>query len=445
MAATSSNSTYGLLLRERSKAFRQSRSVLKNIVNGPIAIDGSTTPDGFRALQEPLVYLANTFSRYAGNQETVYDNGASSSHTSGGSASLLERQVERAITQVLGRSPGRNPESFVRALKDAFPTKSDGQISFTPSRSTLSLYGASSSMSGAIATGLSGQISAEQSALYRQSSIIAADAIKVLSGLQPFTPLADLDRVEALRALVKSQISSLVDEFGRPDTPRAQRVDTYFDALKGDDSFLEQFGRAALLERSLATPTTTADESQVAGYELLKNYVVTLEATWNRYLSQTDPSQSANVLLFSERLARASVLLSAVAGSNASFIAAMDSIGFTEQERRSNAANFTTMASDNPELPDMTVNDLNEWLDRFATMEGPYLLADSGQYGLDFVTSQADKLHLVVVPILTHVRTASTLNLNSLSLLAKILVHERVSWSLDELLEQLKALADLAA
>jgi hypothetical protein len=444
MAAIVSNSTYGLLLRQRSQGFRQCRTNLKELVNAPIAVDGSTAPDGFKALQEPLVYLANTFSRYAGNQETVYDNGSSSS-SSAGIASPLERQVERAITQVLGRSTGRNPESFVRALQDAFPTKADGQISFTPSRSTLSLYGGSSSMSGAIGTGLSGQISAEQSTLYRQSSIIAADAIKVLSGLQPFTPVADLDRVEALRALVKSQITSLVDEFGRPDTPRAQRVDTYFDALKGPNGFLGQFGRSALLERSLATPTTTADESQVAGYELLKNYIDTLEATWNRYLAQTDPNQPVNVLLFSERLARASVLLSAVAGSNASFIAAMDSVGFTEQERRSNAAKFTTMGTDEPELPDITVNDLNDWLDRFATMEGPYLLADSGQYGLDFVTNQADKLYLVVVPILTHIRTARSLNLNSMSLLAKVLLHERVSWSLDELLEQLKALADLAA
>lgn len=215
--------------------------------------------------------------------------------------------------------------------------------------------------------------------------------------------------------------------------------------MKGPDGFLGQFGRSALLERSLATATTTADESQIAGFELLLNYVDSLEASWKRYLEQTDPNQQVNVPMFSERLSRASILLPAIAGSNVSFMAAMDSIGFTENERRSSAAKFTTMGTGNPPLPAITVNDLNEWLDRFADIEAPYLLADSGQYGLDFVTNQADKLFLVVVPILAHIKAARTLNLNDMPLLAKVLVHERVSWSLDELLAQLGALADLAA
>lgn len=219
MATISSNSTYALLLRERSKGFRRSRNQLRNLIYASISAASSR----FTPLQEPLVHLANTFSRYAGNQQTIYDNGASSSSAGGSMAGVLERQVERAITQVLGRSPGRNPDSFVSALKDAFPTTTTGQISSTPSRSTLSLYSTNGgSMGGAIAAGLAGQLSAEQATLYRQTSVIVADAVKVLSGLQPFSPIADLDRVEALRALVKSQINSLVDEFGRPDTPRPQ-------------------------------------------------------------------------------------------------------------------------------------------------------------------------------------------------------------------------------
>lgn len=451
MATVASNSTYANLLAARSQSFRASRNQLRELLYAsPAPLDRSNDSSGFSELKEPLIYLSNTFSRYASNQQTAYENGAAGSSNSS-SANLLERQVERAISQVLGRAPGRSPDSFISALNDAFPTTNDGRVNFMPSRSTLSLYSSNGTgnmpgMNGSIGAGLAGQISAEQATLYRQASVVGTDAIKVLDGLQPFTPVADSDRVEALRALVRSQINSLIDEFGRLDEPRPQRVETYFDGLIGPDGHLAQFGRSAFLDRRSSTATTVADESQIAGFELLQSYVGTLNRIWNDYQKLTDPAQQVNnVLLFSERLSRASVLLPVIAESNTNFMAAMDSIGFTENERRSNAAKFTMMGTGEPKLPDITVNDLNEWLDRFASIEGPYLLADSGQYGLDFITNQADKIFLVIVPILTHIKAARTVNLNSLPLLAQVLVHERVSWSLNELLTQLNALADLAA
>jgi hypothetical protein len=80
-------------------------------------------------------------------------------------------------------------------------------------------------------------------------------------------------------------------------------------------------------------------------------------------------------------------LLPTIAEGNNNFMAALDSIGFTETERRSSASRFTSLGND-PKLalPDLTVNDLNEWIDRFASLEAPRYLADSGQYGLESVT-----------------------------------------------------------
>jgi hypothetical protein len=307
--------------------------------------------------------------------------------------------------------------------------------------------GTTPQMNGVIAAGLAGQISVEQANLYRQARIIGDDALRVLRSLQPFAPEAEADRVEALRALVESEITALVEEFGRLDEPRPQRVRAYFDALLGFNGHLLQLGREAYLVGTTAIPITAAtpgDEAQIAGFQLLQSYAARLRDIWNSYYTP----RSAAYPLFTERLSRVSVLLPVVAEGNANFMSAMDSIGFTETERRSVATKFTTMstsANPVPRLPDLTVNDLTEWLDRFANQEGPGRLADAGQFGLEFVADQADKLFWVFVPILSYTKDIGIPGLGRTSLVSQVLTHERVSWALDDLLNQIKALADEAA
>ena len=418
---------------------------------------------------DPLVTLANTFSRYAQTQQTAYETALTRSNTfnsrdsagSNGSASTMEQQVVNAISQILGRDTGSSSDSFLKALDTVFPTKSDGKVSFTPAsppkKDSVAPYidqipghqnvnqnGKTTelNLNGTSTAGLAGIFSAEQVTLYRQVSTIATDAFKVLADLQPFVPEAEKDRVEALRALVRSEMKSLVEEFGRLDEPRSQRVETYFEQLVGPNGHLFQFGERAFFDVRFETPATFDDEAQLAGFELLKNYVRLMREAWNNYKPKRN---SVNYPLFSERLSRASVLLPVIAEGNRNLMAAMDSVGFTENERRSSATKFTTLGVGEPELPDITINDLNEWIGRFAASDGPSVLSDSGQYGLEFVTDQADSIFWTVVPILAFTKTAQTLNLNSMPIVAQVLVHERVSWAFDDLLNQFKALADLGA
>lgn len=437
------------LIRRRATQLKTARSrVMKQLYPKLPRVTYGDYGNG-NVLDKAVVQLANSFSRYAQTQTTYVDEAGSSRPSTSGSTNVLERQVSRAIAQVLGRAPGNSPDSFIRAINDVFPTQNNGQISLTPSRSAVSLYGQTDgAMNGAMTAGLIGQLSAEQATLYRQASVVANDALKVLQGLQPFVPEAEMDKVEALRSLVAAEINSLVEEFGRVDEPRSQRVETYFDQLRGVNGHLIQLGDRAFLDRRRVVPTTLDDEAQVAGYELLVNYVRILREVWNNYQGNAQSSKSLRYPEFSLRLSRASVLLPVIAEGNTNFMAALDSIGFTETERRSSASRFTTLdLDDDPilSLPDMTVNDLNEWLDRFASQDGPRYLADSGQYGLEFVTDQADRLFWVLVPILAFTKTQLTLNLNGLPIVVQALNHERVSWALDDLVNQLKALADLAA
>jgi hypothetical protein len=93
-------------------------------------------------------------------------------------------------------------------------------------------------------------------------------------------------------------------------------------------------------------------------------------------------------------------------------------------------------------LPDITVSDLQDWLNRFSTMEAPGAL--TSVYGIDFVTDQADRLFWTIAPIVGYLKTTRSLNPSGQSTLAQILSNERVGLAFDNLLSQLNALADLA-
>jgi hypothetical protein len=214
-------------------------------------------------------------------------------------------------------------------------------------------------------------------------------------------------------------------------------------------------------------PVTLSDETQVAGFELLTNYAKTLRDIFEKF-RDTNVVETTVTGRYSERLSRSYIMLPVIADSNTSFMAAMDSIGFTASERRSDAALFSILGSPQKNnrppnattidlplfsisesaaeldatfsllLPDITVNDFNEWVERFATIEAPSILSASGQFGLDFVTDQADTLFWVIGIVLDAVKDQS----NSL-LLNKVISFERVQQTLSELLFQLDTLADL--
>lgn len=468
------------IARSRARQFKRLRSGYLNLIFLPRPLQDN------RQLQA-LDDIASSFSRFAAYQQTAFDNGAPRSGNSG-EATSMQRLVDRAITQVLGRATGRGANGFISALNSAFPTINTGegpQVVFSPSRSLVSLYRSDGSSNGVYASGAgsygngtypgtnpttsdsagngyAGMVSARQANLYRQVSIIAGDALRVLDGLTPFVPEAEQDQVGALRSLIRSDINSLVDEFGRVDEPRKQRVSAYFSAL---DLHIADFGESAFFNAQ--ETTTISDESQVAGFELLKDYCNTLRSTWKMF-AQADTSPASFSL--SLRVERANILLPAIAQANVSFEAALDSVGFTEGERRSQASKFSKLRrSDVPaqkqsynsklgsllvsgnikaiidaSLPDITVYDLTEWVDRFANLEAPSILADSGVYGLDFVTDQADQLFWVVAPIVARIDQARSNPPASSLALEQNLLNERVRFALNDMLDQLDSLADLS-
>jgi hypothetical protein len=402
-----------------------------------------------------LSQIAGILSRFSANQQTVFESGGVQG-ASVGNISLMERKVQRAISQVMGRATS-SPETFVSALNSAFPTVE------APNGTSSFLTGTVSLTPGDLASSTNGSIPVEQANLYRQASVMANDALSILKNIEPFTPESDQDCVEALRSLITTEIKMMVEELGRIDGPRHGRVNAYFDALLGGNityrngspqstktsssinGHIARFGEVTGLNQRYS-PTTLSDENYLANFELLKNYMVTLRDIWQKYDA---PGPSNRMTLYSDRLTKARTLLSVIVEGNHNLVSALDSVGFSENERRSDASRFTTLDVTNSSLdnhfPDMTVYDLNEWIDRYASLEAPPILAEAGQYGLDFVTYQADRLFWTMVPIAAFIKTTDPSNTFNKPFLAQIFLQERVGWAFDELMNQLNALADLAA
>jgi hypothetical protein len=287
--------------------------------------------------------------------------------------------------------------------------------------------------------------------------------------LRTFVSEADKERFEALRSLVQSQIMSLVEEFGRADEPRSAKV---LSTLRSLQEYVIELGEQGQFNNPLLAATID-DEDQITKFDVLTNYIKLMSRTWAEYYNA---EKSGRVYSISERADRARVLLPIVSQANQDLSNALESVGLSATERRSRACLFTTLQSPVIELrmqspviepprggsttrssateneatendisvwlPDITVSDLQDWLNRFSTMEAPGAL--TSVYGIDFVTDQADRLFWTIAPIVGYLKTTRSLNPSGQSTLAQILSNERVGLAFDNLLSQLNALADLA-
>lgn len=92
--------------------------------------------------------LLGSFKRFAGNQQTAYDqrftddqqiaydNGSLQSSATR-SVNRLERQVDSAIAQAFRKAPGRGATNFITALDAAYPRLSGGQMVVPAKNQTL--------------------------------------------------------------------------------------------------------------------------------------------------------------------------------------------------------------------------------------------------------------------------------------------------------------------
>src|SRR5436305_14401627 len=78
-----------------------------------------------------------------------------------------------------------------------------------------------------------GAVTGAQASIWARAKAAVDQTMPLLNGLFPLLAAADAEDVEATRSIVRSYLTSLVEELGTVGGPRVQRVDALFDGLLG--------------------------------------------------------------------------------------------------------------------------------------------------------------------------------------------------------------------
>jgi hypothetical protein len=344
--------------------------------------------------------------------------------TGGTVAAGVQRTVDLAVRQVLGRLPKyTDAKAFSAALSATFELRpEDGH--------TVAVWQPRGFVGQ---TELGGSVSGAQASIYARAVDALSAALPVLRGLTPLRPDADVQEMDAARAVVESEFRAVVEEIGVPGGARAARVTALFDILLRQtvvgignvnvpDGMVGYLGNVFGL---VPTQVNTIEEEQVySNYLLLGDYIRTIEQSWTSFNS-TFAGRDLGT-----RLVLLSNALQVVAESVDEVAAAMDSVFVGAAERT--VARFTTGPGTS-----MLVSELLTWISSFATQEAPELVQQAGRRGMGPVESTGSQL----IGLVGQLSTAITADPG----LPAGMRHPRVRHPLEELRTYLEQVTQLAS
>ncbi len=302
--------------------------------------------------------------------------------TSGG-AVPLQRTLEGALREVLGRLPKPNdPRSFMAALNQSFQVvEVEGHVEFTWTPRSY-----------AGQTELGGGVTGAQASLYTRGKVALDNSLPLLSGLYPLLPDADEQEVYAARAIVRDQLIEVINEFGLEGGPRVQRVENLFELLLEQDTTginnqIIPGGKLGYLESVFGLipgqVNTLEEETNVTNFVVLRDYVTSLRNSWNEFRTVWFGRDLGTRLVL---LSRA---LSVVAESVDEIYAAMNSVFVGPAERQ--VASFRS-EDGRPIL----VEELLSWVVTFASEEAPRLVHEGGRRGVETIIPTAQRIEGLV-------------------------------------------------
>lgn len=303
------------------------------------------------------------------------------SSNGGSSPSMLGEIIDRELMAVLGGRVKTNADaepdakSFVASLVRAFPVEEvDGQTIY---KHVPRAY--------AVHTELGGQISGAQASLYRRAKAALDDALPLLDGLTPLAPGADAERVDAVRSIVRTEFIELVNEFGREGGPRVQRVDLLFGQLPRHIADLE-----AELGFNPSRIVTVDDERIATNFRVIKDYITGLQAPWD---DNRKAFAGGDTQFLGTQLVLLSRAFNSVAESVDEVYRIMDSVYLGASERQTVRI---PLPDENGQPQSILVEDLLNWVARFATEEGPTLAQQGGRPGVLSIRPIAERLQGIV-------------------------------------------------
>jgi hypothetical protein len=300
----------------------------------------------------------------------------------------LGQTVTQAVSDVLGwKIKPDDPKGFAGALTASFTcadVEGHTQCTWTP-------------RTYAVQTDLSGGITGAQASLYSRAQDALNQSLPLLDGLYPLDPEADAEDIAALKGVARSQLIELVNELGMAGGPRVSRVNQYFQLLLQDPgtSFPPPSGTPFVTDPDQIKGTlgslrdelglnfttqdfvnTVQDEQDLSNFRILSDYVTSLAQSWINNLRFFGLNTATP--FFGTQLVLLSRQLSVVAESVDEVRFTLDSVFIGPAERQTLELQFAQ--GDQP----LFAEDLFNWIQSFATDEGPRLIQDGGKFGVHF-------------------------------------------------------------
>jgi hypothetical protein len=309
---------------------------------------------------------------------------------SGGGTAALGQMVTQAVSDVLGwKIKPDDSKGFVGALNASFTcndVNGHNECKWTP-------------RTYAVQTDLSGGITGAQASLYSRAQDALNQSLPLLDGLYPLDPEADAEDVAALKGVARSQLTEMVNELGMAGGPRVSRVNQYFQLLlqnPDEESFPPSSGASLITDPDQIHGTlgklrdqlglnftfqdfanTVQDEQDITNFRILSDYVTSLAQSWLNNLGFFGLDTSTP--FFGTQLVLLSRQLSVVAEAVDEVRFTLDSVFIGPAERQTLELQFPGVSKDS-----MFAEDLFNWIQSFATDEGPRLIQDGGKFGVKF-------------------------------------------------------------
>lgn len=314
--------------------------------------------------------------------------GGASNHSGGGS---LTSTAQGAMRDLLGwRYRADDPKGFLAALNKAVDLKeAEGSTEWVWNTRPF------------MAQADMGEVTGAQASIYKRAKISAEQVFLLLNGLTPLRPDVDKEQAESMRAVVRSAWNELVNELAVVSGPRIQRVDLYFKQLlhsSDPEKISEVFGKPETVRGSLGElgerfgfnrdiVLTVEEEQNFTNFLIIVDYTTSLLRTWHAQKNFLIRNGDKNKFLGTQ-LVRLSEELAVIVESVQEVYAAMDSVFFGPEERQVTVLNFDNSSGIEP----ITVAELLQWIEQFASVEARQLIEDSGKDGVHVVNDTLEKL-----------------------------------------------------
>ncbi len=126
-----------------------------------------------------------------------------------------------------------------------------------------------------VQTDSAGSATGDRASLYRRSKSALSEGLPILDGLQPLSQGMEAQELNAARAVVRSELTQLVNELGRERGPVVSQLENRFTRL--DVAFV-RLSRALCLEQMKVDPIGA--EKNVTNFRLLTGHIESARESW---------------------------------------------------------------------------------------------------------------------------------------------------------------------